>query len=121
MYFFSLATTSPWASRITTPYEAGPGLPREPPSMLARCEAAFGADAGSAGNNPAAAGGLLARGIRSWSAPDLPRQKQRARAERWVRGCTESNRNFHSEIPLHYLRGAILRRYAAARASRSRG
>src|SRR5260370_24302394 len=50
MYFFSLATISPLPSRIITPYAAGPGLPREPPSMLARYAAATGL--GSAGASP---------------------------------------------------------------------
>src|ERR1700674_5726356 len=100
IYFFSLATISPRGSRITTPGEAGPGLPREPPSILARYAAAGAFDSAAASAKSLAPrfadGGLDI--TKSW------RRKTRRcqtrvpdRTREWVRENTESSRSFRSE------------------------
>src|SRR5258707_15750869 len=81
MYFFSLATISPRPSRMTTPYEAGPGLPREPPSMFARYAAAAGGlgCAGASANKsfPRGVGGRFGlRGLSKAPQPFLANQGQ---------------------------------------------
>src|SRR5713101_2738886 len=124
MYFFSLATISPLPSRIITPYAAGPGLPREPPSMLARYAAAAGLGSAGASPNksfPREVGGRF--GIRNLSKPPkLSLQNQRKDLlQESVPGCRESGRNSRSGKPLHWFPNAVPEEYAAGRACHSRG
>src|SRR5271156_3779460 len=89
--------------------------------MLARCDAAFGAEAASVGNRPAPLGVLVGRAIRGCAALESPHLAKMALVERWVQACRESSRNSRSEKLLHYLHGVIPRQCAEARASRNRG
>src|SRR5260370_13092941 len=125
MYFLRLATISPRPSGMTTPDEAGPGLPREPPSMFARYAAtAAGLGCAGASANKSFPRGVGARfGIRNLSKPPklcLRNQRQDSPQE-LAPGGRESGRKFRSGKLLRWFPNAAPQEYAARRAFRSRG
>src|SRR5260370_32276175 len=125
MYFLALAKLSRGPSRMTPPYEAGPGLPRAPPSMFARYAAAAGGlGCGGASANKSFPRGVGGRfGIRSLSKPPklyLRNQRQDSPPE-LVPGCRESARSFRTGILLRWFPNAVPEECEARRAFRSRG
>src|SRR5580698_5260399 len=71
MFFASFSMISPSALRTTTAYDAGPGLPREAPSIFATCTPAGGFFVVASGKRRALEGGetlrIMACGVRSRS------------------------------------------------------
>src|SRR6202789_4296462 len=106
IFLASSKTIFPSGSRSTTPYEAGPGLPRDAPSILATCTPA-GTDAWESAKSRALPGGLVLVGrAKIFSSRDGWKwsQEREGQAGHWPRppqqwvqcnkgcGCT-----FHSE------------------------
>src|SRR5690348_14990437 len=81
MYFFRRATICPLGLRITAPYAAGPGLPRDPPSILARQAAGFASGAGSP-NSPAPRWGGVSFAIKTFASG--------SRRRAWIWNCRGS-------------------------------